>query len=68
MKREVGILATGLTRLPWVNRPLRKWEPEPLRWLGLQSSYALLALADRHEARGGPPSPFAAIANRIAGR
>ena len=25
---------TDLTRLPWVGHRSRKWEPEPLRWLG----------------------------------
>jgi len=26
---------TELVRLPWVNRCVRKWEAEPLRWLGV---------------------------------
>lgn len=26
---------TRRTTLPWVNRSVRKWEPEPLRWLGV---------------------------------
>jgi len=56
---------TDLTTLPWVNRPLRKWEPEPLRWLALRGLYRLLNAADRHEARGANPSPFATIANWI---
>lgn len=44
---------TGLTRLPWVNRRVRKWEPEPLRWLGVRGMYALLNAADAREARAG---------------
>lgn len=59
---------TPLTRLPWVNRPLRLWEPEPLRWLGVRGMYALYALADRQEARGGPPSRLARMANWLTGR
>ena len=59
---------TGLVTLPWVNRPLRLWEPEPLRWLGVRGMYALYAAADRAEARGGPPSALARLANRLTGR
>jgi hypothetical protein len=40
---------TGLTRLPWVGRRVRRWEPEPLRWLGVHSMYALYRMADRRE-------------------
>lgn len=56
---------TALTTLPWVNRPLRAWEPEPLRWLGLRGMYTLLNAADRAEARGANPSALATLANRI---
>lgn len=59
---------TALTRLPWVNRRVRSWEPEPLRWLGVHGMYALLNAADRAEARGGGPSWMAALGNRLAGR
>jgi glycine/D-amino acid oxidase-like deaminating enzyme len=58
---------TALTRLPWVNRALRKWEPEPLRWLGVRGMYALYGQADRNEARGGPPSRLARWANALTG-
>ncbi|MDO9637829.1 MAG: hypothetical protein Q7J44_04740 [Pseudotabrizicola sp.] len=57
-----------LTRLPWVNRTPRRWEPEPLRWLGLHGTYAAYALADRAEARGGPPSRLAEWVNWMVGR
>ena len=70
--RTLAALALGtddpLTRLPWVNREVRKWEPEPLRWLGLHGTYAAYALADRAEARGGPPSRLAAWVNWATGR
>jgi glycine/D-amino acid oxidase-like deaminating enzyme len=59
---------TALTRLPWVNRPLRRWEPEPLRWLGVRGMYALYAAADRREEAGGPPSRLAALGNLLTGR
>jgi glycine/D-amino acid oxidase-like deaminating enzyme len=59
---------TELARLPWVNRPVRRWEREPLRWLGVRGMYALYAAADRAEAKGGPPSRLAAWGNRLTGR
>jgi glycine/D-amino acid oxidase-like deaminating enzyme len=59
---------TELTRLPWVDHPARRWEPEPLRLIGARSIYALYGLADRHERRSGRSSPIAKLADRIAGR
>lgn len=57
-----------LTRLPWVNRSVRRWEPEPLRWLGVHSMYRLYRIADRREAaelKHG--SKLAWLADRITG-
>ncbi len=34
------------TGLPWVNHRSRRWEPEPLRWLGANAVSALLAFQD----------------------
>jgi glycine/D-amino acid oxidase-like deaminating enzyme len=59
---------TALTTLPWVNHKVRKWEPEPLRWLGVRAMYALLNAADRAEARGARPSRLAKIASSLMGR
>lgn len=60
---------TDLTRLPWVNRRVRKWEPEPLRWLGVHGMYGLYGMADRREmARKGPPSRLAKFGNWLTGR
>ena len=60
---------TRLTALPWVNRRVRKWEPEPLRWLGVHGMYGLFAAADRREARRrGAPSRLAALGNWLTGR
>lgn len=59
---------TTLTRLPWVNRRVRRWEPEPLRWLGVRGMYSLLNAADRREASGGRrPSRLARMGNWLAG-
>jgi glycine/D-amino acid oxidase-like deaminating enzyme len=57
-----------LTRLPWVGRPARNWEPEPLRFAGARGIYTLYRVADRHERVRGRESPVAAVADRIAGR
>jgi glycine/D-amino acid oxidase-like deaminating enzyme len=57
-----------LTRLAWIRAPARRWEPEPLRFAGIHSVYALLRAADSREERTGRPSRLAALADRIAGR
>lgn len=60
---------TALTSLPWVNRRVRRWEPEPLRWLGVHAMYALLFAADRHEAKHGTTATrLAKLGNWITGR
>ncbi len=46
---------SDLTRLPWVGHRSRKWEPEPLRWIGINLGLVLPAGADRHEERTGRP-------------
>jgi glycine/D-amino acid oxidase-like deaminating enzyme len=58
---------TTLTTLPWVGRAVRSWEPEPLRWIGAHTTYALYRAADRREARGwAHTSRLATLANRLA--
>ncbi|MEU6411283.1 FAD-dependent oxidoreductase [Microbispora sp. NPDC046933] len=61
---------TTLTRLPWVGRKVRKWEPEPLRWLGVQGMYMAYREADRQEVVAGrvTSSPLARIADTVARR
>ncbi|MFJ5777509.1 NAD(P)/FAD-dependent oxidoreductase [Streptomyces sp. NPDC093094] len=61
---------TGLTGLPWVGHKVRKWEPEPLRWLGVQGMYATYRAADRRETEthSAGSSRLARVADRIAGR
>ncbi len=60
---------TELTRLPWTGRQVRRWEPEPLRWLGVRALYALYREADRREARGlQRTSALARVADRVSGR
>ncbi|MFJ4619943.1 NAD(P)/FAD-dependent oxidoreductase [Streptomyces sp. NPDC088812] len=61
---------TGLTGLPWVGHRVRRWEPEPLRWLGVQGMYATYRAADRREAarHSAGSSRLARVADRVAGR
>ncbi|MGA5067334.1 NAD(P)/FAD-dependent oxidoreductase [Streptomyces exfoliatus] len=61
---------TDLTALPWVNHKVRKWEPEPLRWLGVQTMYAAFRGADHRESTGHTATTdrVAVLANRLSGR
>lgn len=61
---------TELTALPWVGHKVRKWEPEPFRWLGVQGMYATYRAADRRELAGhsAQSSQLAQWADRVAGR
>jgi glycine/D-amino acid oxidase-like deaminating enzyme len=72
---------TALVTLPWVGHHSRGWEPEPFRWAGVKSIYALYRAADRAEApgpggtgasegegAGGRDSRWAWLADRISGR
>ncbi|MFF8536688.1 NAD(P)/FAD-dependent oxidoreductase [Streptomyces sp. SAS_267] len=62
--------ATELTDLPWVGHKVRKWEPEPFRWIGVHGMYATYRTADRREGATHSPesSRLARIADRVAGR
>ena len=62
--------ATELTRLPWVDHRVRRWEPEPLRWLGVHAMYALYRAADRREqaSQQSTTSLLGHAADRITGR
>ncbi|MGW7300320.1 NAD(P)/FAD-dependent oxidoreductase [Streptomyces sp. NPDC054829] len=61
---------TELTELPWVGHAVRKWEPEPLRWIGVRGMYAVYRAADRREAVSGAASSsrLARVADWVAGR
>ncbi len=63
------IRGTGseITRLPWVGHQSPQWEPEPLRWLGLNAGLQAMNLADRREARTGEPSKLADFMGRFLG-
>jgi glycine/D-amino acid oxidase-like deaminating enzyme len=58
---------TDLTTLPWVGRASPRWEPEPLRWLGVNAVTAIFAGADITERRLGRPSRAASGVWRVLG-
>ena len=45
-----------ITKLHFVNRKIRKWEPEPLRYIAVNSLVKLSGIADSEEAKTGRPS------------
>ena len=59
--------ANGLTTLPWVGHSSRSWEPEPLRWLGVNAGRVLMSTADRSETRTGKPAKRARAFARFIG-
>jgi glycine/D-amino acid oxidase-like deaminating enzyme len=60
-------LATDRTSLPFVGNTPRDWEPEPLRWLGINAGLLAADLADRREAATGRASRFARVLDRLHG-
>ena len=50
---------TSLTRLPWVGHRSWRWEPEPLRWLGINTGLRAMTLADHEERLTHRPSVIA---------
>jgi glycine/D-amino acid oxidase-like deaminating enzyme len=53
--------ATDLTELPWVGHRSRRWEPEPLRWLGVNAGLRAMTAADAEERLTGRPSVAARL-------
>lgn len=51
---------TDRIHTPWVNPAgtQKRWEPEPIRWLGIRSRAALMGLADRAEYRDSHLAPL----------
>ena len=58
---------TELTALPWVNHHSRPWEPEPLRWLGVNAGVRVMSSADAVENRTGKTSLRAKAFSRLLG-
>jgi len=60
---------TALTRLPWNDHDSGRWEPEPLRWIGVHAMYRLFGFADRWEEsrHSQDTSLIARFGSRLAG-
>jgi glycine/D-amino acid oxidase-like deaminating enzyme len=59
---------TDLSRLPWVGHRSRRWEPEPLRWLGVNTGLRAMTFADTEERLTRRPSLVArAVAPLVGG-
>lgn len=56
---------TAITRLPWVGHRSRRWEPEPLRWIGVNLARLLTESVDRAEDAGRTPRIRRAIFDRL---
>ena len=64
------VAGTGdpITTLPWVGHRSRRWEPEPIRWVGIRSGLRLAKWADRMEERTQRPSRLSAVGNWLRGK
>lgn len=59
---------TDITHLGWVDDHAKRWEPEPLRWLGARAIAYFGELADDYEVRNNKPSTlWGGIVNRFVG-
>ena len=56
-----------LTKLPFANHTPPLWEPEPLRWVGVNAVVKLIGLADREEVFTNRPSLIAKTLSRVTG-
>ena len=58
---------SDVERLLFVQRPPRKWEIEPLRWLGINTGLWLAGRADAREHATGSPAPYDRWLERLLG-
>ena len=70
--RTLADLMLGRPTATWSICPgsttaLPRWEPEPLRWLGVNAGLWAMRLADRTEVRRGRPSRLAGAMDRLLG-
>jgi hypothetical protein len=69
--RTLADLVTGtgsdLVSLPWVNHRSRRWETEPLRWLGVNAGLRAMTAADQEERLTSRPSLIAKAVTPFVG-
>lgn len=59
---------TDLVTLPWVDHSWRTWEPEPLRWIGINAGLHMAKWADRSEERTQRTSRLGTLGNWLRGK
>lgn len=59
--------STALTSLPWVQHRSRKWQSEPLRWLGVNAGLQVARLADGEERLTGRPAVLGRAVSALTG-
>ena len=69
--RTLAALITGkddpITVLPWVGHRSPSWEPEPMRWLGVNAGLRLAEWADAEERRSRRPARIGPLVDRFTG-
>ncbi|MFV0463436.1 MAG: NAD(P)/FAD-dependent oxidoreductase [Nostocoides sp.] len=58
---------SDLTQLPWVGHRSPTWEPEPLRWLGINAGLQLARAADLEERFTGRPARLGRVLSQLTG-
>jgi glycine/D-amino acid oxidase-like deaminating enzyme len=59
---------SDLVSLPWVQHRWRNWEPEPLRWIGINAGLWMARQADASEERTGQTSRLGVLGNWLRGK
>lgn len=59
--------STELTSLAWVDHRSKAWEPEPLRYLGINAGLYLAGVADTAEAKAGRETWHAKVLSALTG-
>ncbi len=59
--------STELTRLPWVGHRCPSWEPEPVRWLGVNAGLRMAGWADAEESLTGRPAVLGRVLSALTG-
>ncbi len=58
---------SDLAALPWVDHRSKRWEPEPLRYLGINAGLRLASSADKAEGKAGRTTWHAKALKRVIG-
>jgi len=59
--------STAVTRLPWVGHRSPVWEPEPVRWLGVNAGLRVAGWADAEESLTGRPAVLGRVLSALTG-